>query len=86
MIHHDLDLSEPQLAILLLLVIEPIPLAEVGTPEVPSDDVALLERLGFIVADADAFTLTPAGLAHLQLLVNSKDKPLGVKFRPPHQH
>jgi hypothetical protein len=86
MLLHDLDLSEPQLAILLLLVIEPIPLAEVGTPEVASDDVALLERLGFMVSDAHTFTLTERGLDYLRFLVGSRDKPLGVKFRPPHQH
>ena len=85
MLFHDLSLSEPQLAILLLLVVEAIPLSEVGSPEMQSHDVELLQRLGFMLAGAHAFALTPAGFEYLRCLVNSKSTPMILKSRPPLQ-
>lgn len=77
---YDLQLSEQQLAILLSLVIGPIPLTDGRTPQVPQGDIELLRMLGFIAAENDVLTLAPAGLGHLKFLVNSKETPIGLKF------
>ena len=70
----DLELTDAQLAILLLLTIEPIPLSELGRHEVQLQDVELLTRLGFMNAGTSGYVLNPAGLAYLRFLVNSSSR------------